>query len=545
MPLATPLVLLAGAAAPQEIDYRVETDVDRETLGHAVAPIGDADGDGVIDFVATGDGFTPGGVPGAVRAYSGRSGASLWSRQFPSGGSFGMDAEPLGDLDGDGVADVYVGERFANGTAGSAWLFSGRTGAVIDELQGTQPGESFGGFAAEVGDVDGDGVGDFAVSAPGVREVRVFSGASRQLLRTLAVPQSSGNLFGQSMAGGGDFDRDGTPDLVVGNWDESRFASSAGSVRIFSLADGSVLFEQHGTNPLGMLGRGVAVLGDWDADGWPDFALSEYGRRRVDIVSGRSFTVQYSIERLDLPTFTHSVRSAGDVDGDGLDDLMVTAPLSAPGGGFQARGRVFVYGASGRDLIELEGVDNETLGWGVSAFGDMDGDGLAEILVGGPGYAPFGRDVGRVWVVSQDPSAGTSYCTATANSTGVSASAAAIGSPFVGGTGLLLRGGDLPPRTFGMWMASRQSGFFANPGGSPGNLCLAAPLGLFRQPGEVRRSSAAGTAELVVSLEQLPTPSGQVSGMRGETWYFQLWFRDTIQDSVTTQFTDGVSVTLR
>ena len=103
----------------------------------------DTNGDGIADFVATGDGHGPLGVPGAVRAYSGRSGAMLWSVHQPSGGSFGMTLDALGDLDGDGVNDVIVGERFANSSTGRAWLFSGASGAVIDVMDGIAPDDTY------------------------------------------------------------------------------------------------------------------------------------------------------------------------------------------------------------------------------------------------------------------------------------------------------------------------------------------------------------------------------------------------------------------
>lgn len=541
------IFLSSFVALPQsvQIDYYTAPGGDRETLGHSTAALGDINGDGIPDFVAVGDGFVNGGVPASVRVFSGATGNQIYGFQRPSGLGFGMNCSALGDLDGDAVQDFFVGEPFANGSTGIAWIYSGQSGQLIEAMDGPVIGARFGSQAEDVGDLDGDQVSEFAIAASGIDEILIYSGRTRQPILTLLGTPTQESLFGNTMAGDLDFNGDGTPDLVVGNHVESRLAASGGSIRVFSLADGSILFEEHGPLNLGLFGRQVITLNDQNGDGRRDFAVTRYKRRMVEVRDGGSGAVIYSIREPALPTFTRSLVNVGDVNGDLLDDFGVSAPLASQGTGYQARGLVFVYSFNGDTLLALEGDDNETLGWGMSALGDIDGDGLVEIAVGGPGYVSVNRDDGRVWVVSVDPDVGTEYCSGVVNSTGRAASAQALGSSFVKGTGLTLRGAGLPSLSFAFWITGVNAGFNTNPGGSFGNLCLASPIGRFVGQGEVQNTGLDGEVELAIDLSDIPQPGGFVSGAAGEIWRFQLWYRDSLQGQAGSNFSEAVAVTLR
>jgi hypothetical protein len=137
----------------------------------------------------------------------------------------------VGDIDGDGVPDLAAGAPYQNvagqGDRGQVFLFSGASGARLLTLNDTDPqaGAYFGLALAGVGDVDGDGVPDLAVGAPNKEvagqdaqgQVFVFSGASGQLVLTLTKPSPQAQAqFGWTLAGVGDVDGDGVPDLAVG-----------------------------------------------------------------------------------------------------------------------------------------------------------------------------------------------------------------------------------------------------------------------------------------------------------------------------------------
>jgi hypothetical protein len=144
---------------------------------------------------------------------------------------FGLALAGVGDIDGDGVPDLAAGAPYQNvagqGDRGQVFLFSGASGARLRTLNDTVPqaGAYFGFALAGVGDVDGDGVPDLAVGAPNKEvagqdaqgQVFVFSGASGQLVLTLTKPSPQAQAqFGWTLAGVGDVDGDGVPDLAVG-----------------------------------------------------------------------------------------------------------------------------------------------------------------------------------------------------------------------------------------------------------------------------------------------------------------------------------------
>ena len=78
--------------------------------------------------------------------------------------------------------------------------------------------------------------------------------------------------------------------------------------------------------------------------------------------------------------------------------------------------------------------------------------------------------------------------------------------------------------------------------GSQGNLCLAGPIGRFVGPGQILASGTTGSFTLMLDLNQLPTPTGLVSALPGDTWFFQAWFRDMGATGATSNFSDGVAV---
>ncbi|MEM9381042.1 MAG: hypothetical protein AAGB93_13910 [Planctomycetota bacterium] len=140
---------------------------------------------------------------------------------------------------------------------------------------------------------------------------------------------------------------------------------------------------------------------------------------------------------------------------------------------------------------------------------------------------------------------GAGYCApAIPNSTGAPASARTAGSDVVASNNLTLLFGDLPPGSALLALASRTTGLVPNAGGSQGTLCLGGSIGRYAGPGQVRRADAAGSASLQLDLGTLPTPTGLVPAVVGETWSFQAWYRDA-NPQPTSNFTSATSVTMR
>ncbi len=135
---------------------------------------------------------------------------------------------------------------------------------------------------------------------------------------------------------------------------------------------------------------------------------------------------------------------------------------------------------------------------------------------------------------------GSQYCVAAVNSTGTSAWMAARGNTWQPSSIVNLEASDLPPFAFGHFICSTTSGFVVTPGGSQGNLCLQGSVGRFNRPGEIMNSGAAGFIEIDADMTDLPSPSGAVAALPGETWYFQCWVRDIGSNS---NFTNAIGVT--
>jgi len=134
----------------------------------------------------------------------------------------------------------------------------------------------------------------------------------------------------------------------------------------------------------------------------------------------------------------------------------------------------------------------------------------------------------------------TNYCTANANSTGLTGSISALNIDLNART-MQLSGSDLPTNANAYSIASLQQGFVANPGGSSGNLCLGGAIG--RVIGGVILNTGGGGSLLEsINLNAIPQPTGPISVQSGDSWHFQYWHRDSIIGLSTSNFTNGVRV---
>jgi hypothetical protein len=357
--------LIYGLVSPNEtLDGR---------FGSSLASPGDIDRDGVPDLLV---GAAKDVLGGRAYAFSGRDGAlllELVSSNEKSGGDFGSAVAGAGDVDQDGLADIVVGAEGENpdgiGHAGRAYVFSGQEGGLLFELASPNQNNSsqFGFSVAAVGDVNRDGFADFIVGAPHedvgnlkwLGTAYVFSGEDSSVLFQLASPnpQSEG-YFGYSVAGAGDVNQDGSPDLIVGaRFESDSGPSDAGRAYVFSGRDASLLFELASPNEEnnGNFGFSVGGAGDVNQDGVPDCLVGAWNESpgpspiqagRAYVFSGRDGSTLFQLaspNEQGSGNFGSSVDSAGDANQDGSADLIVGAPEEDPDDSPDLAGRAYIF----------------------------------------------------------------------------------------------------------------------------------------------------------------------------------------------------------
>ena len=388
---------------------------------------------------------------------------------------FGSSVAGMGDIDGDGIGEFAVG---ASG-AGRAYILSGATGSVLhaiddpDDLTGTSCEPTvqmaspclFGFAVASAGDINGDGVDDLGVGAPGQTSgipaicqidlgmqcpqhgrAFVFSGATGGVI--VSITATNHMNLGAAVAALGDVNGDSIPDIAFG---EPNFLGLGGLVAAFSGADGTTLWEATAVPPdaqqgILSLGQHLAGIGDLNGDGRRDLIAgaplndtAAYSDGRVAVLSGSDGAVI----RLHDPTPTPNIDSSGqnfgakvaavgDQDGDGIDDYAV----GEPGRSTAAGSLIHLFsGATGAalgaplsspaDQRNEPGLSGERIP--IAGVDDKDGDGAADFWVGAnrTGMAFLINKQGEVLASVEDQSPGSLF----------GAAVSAIGA--LGGTGEL------------------------------------------------------------------------------------------------------------
>jgi hypothetical protein len=488
--MAVPNIDLADLASSE--GFVVRGRAAEDFAGASVSSAGDVNGDGYDDLLvgAWGRGY----FDGEAYVIFGRAGGlsdvdlSLLTPDLGfairGGGTadeVGASVSCAGDINGDGYDDLIVGAPRGNeggAASGQAYVVFGRASgfgtttanrAVIDLLTlspdqgfllwGPDDSGEMGRSVSDAGDVNGDGFDDLLVGAPWVAingqnqlgEAYVIFGHEGAFGRVNASGRAAINLariqpengfviqgdpaheqIGQSVSSAGDVNGDGFADLIIGAapsvgvsgvGDEGAAyvlfghdgsfgpADAAGrSVASVNELDFATGFAIHGSLPGDRMGWSVSTAGDINGDGFADlivggddfysvaYVLFGHGGSFADVdVANLAPGEGFVIRTAEFDQLGQAVSDAGDVNGDGFDDLIVGAPWSS-GGGAQAGRAYVIFGHAGLfadlDLAGLTSAEGFVLegaeaglhtGQSVSAAGDIDGDGVDDIVIGAPG----------------------------------------------------------------------------------------------------------------------------------------------------------------
>ncbi len=413
---------------------------DRYAVNYAasVAGAGDVNGDGFADILVGSYNFgVISGGEGRVQLHLGSGAGPIdvpsWTANGSEAGAwFGYAVASAGDVNGDGFADVLVGAPLQNagGTdAGMAFLYYGSAAGLATDpawrVPGALPRARFGHSVASAGDVNADGYADVIIGAPlqdgfvSAEEGRVYLylGSAEGLSTTpvwIGAPNLYGAAYGYSVASAGDVNGDGHADVVVGAplYDAAGFYDQ-GRVYVYAGGPGGLsadpIWNADSLVTLARFGHSVAGAGDTNGDGFADIVIGspDDGSGRAHVYVGSATGLQIDSDwigrsRRQTADYGAAVAPVGDFDLDGYADVVIGAPTASdrdqPNEGY-----VYIYSGGGRGLprqtiATLQGDSpNANFGAAVAGAGDVNGDGVTDLIVGAPGF-DNGISQGRVYV---------------------------------------------------------------------------------------------------------------------------------------------------
>ncbi|MEJ2367990.1 MAG: FG-GAP-like repeat-containing protein, partial [Acidobacteriota bacterium] len=375
-------------------------------FGYCVATAGDVNGDGYSDVLVGSYGYAGGGGTGKVYLYlgsaSGLSAGPAWTAVGENGGDyFGYCVATAGDVNGDGYSDVVVGAPHFSGSTGKVYVYLGSASGLPASpswtMTGEAGGDNFGYSLSTAGDVNGNGYSDVIIGAygntSGPGKVYVYFGGASGLAASPAWTmggQGGGDNFGFTVATAGDVNGDGYADVIIG---APHNAGNTGKAYLYlggaSGPSASPDWTAAGAATNDYFAQCVATAGDVNGDGYADVIIGEpyksdytgevylYSGSATGLSSSPSWTAGGGTSSL----FGRSVATAGDINGDGYADIIVGVPYNS---GYASGGAViYLGGPSGPSAsYGLSGDSQQSqFGWSVATAGDVNGDGLSDVII--------------------------------------------------------------------------------------------------------------------------------------------------------------------
>lgn len=419
-------------------DWSFESNQAYAHLGNALTGAGDMNADGFDDFIVAAKDFDESAFKlntGAIYLFYGKSG-ELFGPDWVEYGSYSGDIFGLrlcggGDVNMDGFDDILISsDQFNGSTEGNNYLYIGTESFPYADPSWTFRSHLQGSYIYDTGlsnsgDVNGDGLDDILLGE------YIYSTSSGQLLLfygsevlplifadyQLSNTQAS-CLFGSSVAGGGDINNDGYNDVLVGapNFDGGSinegkvFCYKGSAIGLDTIFSSSVESNQDNA----AFGTSIDIIGDFNNDnyadiivGSPSYDYTFTDEGRVFIYKGTSTGIHY----LPLKTlqggqtsakFGFAVSGASDINLDGYDDILISAPYYDDG--LIDQGKIFLYKSTGSTFsstpyFSATGAQaNSNFGYSLNCAGDLNTDNFPEVIVGEPFYDNVASNTGRVCI---------------------------------------------------------------------------------------------------------------------------------------------------
>ncbi|CAB5495011.1 FG-GAP-like repeat-containing protein [Bathymodiolus thermophilus thioautotrophic gill symbiont] len=459
--------------------------------GRSVSSAGDVNGDGLDDLIVGAFNADPDNKSNAGKSYvvfgkKDKVAVDLSTIASGTGGfvingesaedNSGISVSSAGDVNGDGLDDLIVGANLSESYAGKSYVVFGKTdGSAVNlsviaagtggfVINGENANDNSGISVSSAGDVNGDGLDDLIIGAYRTenqtgRSYVVFGKKDKDAVSLSIIASGTGgfvingenedDLSGRSVSSAGDVNGDGLDDLIVGAYkaDPNSKDKAGKSYVVFGKTNESAVdlsaiasasdtggFVINGESAEDNSGISVSSAGDVNGDGLDDLIVGAFWADPASKTSaGKSYVVfgKTNGSAVDLSVIAsgtdgfvingenandfsgYSVSSAGDVNGDGLDDLVVGAYYADPDSKSDAGKSYVVFGKTNGSAVDLsviasgaggfvingENADDWS-GLSVSSAGDVNGDGLDDLIVGAFNADPNNKsDAGKSYVV--------------------------------------------------------------------------------------------------------------------------------------------------